>query len=314
MGLSTGFFGQTVKYFPCLVPDGSLQSSTAAHSALSPLFTFGNIQGTKKLLTLRDVQFNSAQGMNLQLYADGFQPAPLDAAAGALLVTNDPTAYDGWNAPAASRLQLSYQNTTGSAITNWWSSWGVLAEVPTYAQRLKFPLYLPRLSPQEQAMADKLGLTGPDPRGVLPRTFEWIVENEFRTQITAAAKFGQTMSVTSAGANFFTDLPRDNEILVMRAFMGSAGSGSDGLAWVFNVDENQTWLQFSAYAPAQGVPLSLFIISTQQITVSAVSTSTVANVSACATIWHVRKTDEIKARIGEEADPVAATKVAAGVL
>lgn len=318
MGLTTGFFGNTVKYFPALVPDGSYITSTAAHSALSPLFTLGNIQGTRKLLSLRSLQQASAQGMNLQLYADSYQPAILDAAAAALIAPDDPTHYDAWNAPCASRLQVSYQNTTGSTISDWWANWGVLAETPTLAQRLKLSPFLPALpglNAKEMALAEKLGLTGSDPRGVLPRTFEWIVENEFRTQITDAAKYGQTLaSVTSAGANFITELPRDDEVLVLRAFMGSAGSGSDGLTWVIQVDENQTWLSVPAYPLGQGKPIPLFIIATEQVQISATSTSTVSNVSAVASIWHVKKSDEIRARIGELDSGPAYQKVIGGVL
>jgi hypothetical protein len=317
VALSTGFFRSEVKHFPALLPDATVYASLANATANQQVFQYGPMAATNRLLTLRSLQTQSVAGVSLAITADGYNSGQVDSAAAALLAPFDglEDALHSDTAPNTMRLQVS--NASGSAAANYWLNWSVLCEKPSLAQRLKFRgSSMPALTPADEALARKLGLLGTSPRGLVPRTFEWIRDNEFRTQIVTANPVGQTQAIAAnTEVTFFTENARSDEVLALVLLMGSPGSGSDGLTTTVQVDGDQSFLTLANYPAFSGKPLPMFILAEQQIIVTATATSTLAAASLVGLVWHIRKTDEIRYRMGDQNVPQEVKdKIDGGVL
>lgn len=312
--LSTGLFKKLTK-FPYLLPDAALIPSFAAGANPTLVFSYADLAGSGLLLRARDLQAASVAGVTLRPHADEFQPRPIDSAAIAAL---DPF-RDAWretsNLVAASLLQLNVANGTGATQDNYWANWGVEVWKPNVAQKLQLPGTF-ALDSAEQALAQSHGLNPPTPRGVLPRTLDWIMANEYANQILDAVPVAQTLAVPGTGAPVLVGQVNAaaNEALVIAGFATSQGSGADGLTVWLGVDTDDSFLQIPAYPAGGGKPMLTFIQCASQAKIQASATSAVAAASIAAVVWKVRLTDEIAARIGKPASAQVVAKESAGVL
>lgn len=314
MALSTNFFKEKVSYFPQMLPDSTNYATLSANSGNQQAFSYGPMQGSGRLLTLRSMQLMSSAGVTTTISSDGYSSGPVDSAAINQLIPYDRLEDALFDDPAPNLMRLQVNNTTSSAVSNFWLNWSILVEKYSVAQKLKLAgSSTPALTPREQALAAKYL---PHPRGVLPRTFEWIRDNEFRTQIRAANPLGQTQDITAnTVSTFITETAKSDEILCLLQMDGSSGTVSDGLKTTIQVDDDQQFLTLSNYSAFAGKELPMFVLAKQQIVVTATATSAVSNATIGALVWHCKLTDEIRYRMGEENVPqVVKDKIDAGVL
>lgn len=322
MALTTGFFKERVKAFPTLLPDATTIAPLAAGAAAQQLFSYAGLASSGRLVTLRSLRYLSSAGVSIAVQADRFGTVPSDTVATSLLAGPDPLAGPLVNAVAASNLSAILQNTSGAAVASYWANWSVLVDNPSVAQLIKLGKAA-SLSASQQALAQKYGLAGATPRGVVPRTFEWIRDNEYKTQLVDVAPLGQTKDVPAGGVPilFAQDNAKAGEMLVLAGLIGSPGTGADGLAFVVQIDDDQSFLVIPAYPAGQvnggvaQVALPIFAQAESQIQVYASSQGGTNNVSLAASIWHVRLTDEIRYRMGDNTVPQAVQdKIDVGVL
>ena len=172
------------------------------------------------------------------------------------------------------------------------------------------------LTGAEQQLAAQAGLTGSTPRGVLPRTFEWVVHNEFESQVTDSAVIGQALPTLVAGTPVLMaqDSAHGDEALVIRSLYTTQGTGSDGLTMIVQVDDDDAFLQTPAYGLGVALPVEVFILASQQVSIYAVSTTSTNDVAMSAEIWHVRLTPEIRYRLGQSVASSVSQKIQVGVL
>ena len=308
---------EKLKFLPAILPDGTTVPSLASGAGATPLATYGNLQESGLLTSLRDLQVYRAAtpGVTVSIQADNYSTPQIDSLALSLIDPRLDSHREGANLAGAQSLAVNAANATGSPVPLFWANWTLAAERPSIAQKIKFPEFF-TLSPEEQQLAAQAGLTGPNPRGVLPRTLSWIIENEYKTQIVDAVTLAQTLPVgaTAAATLFIQEARRANEMLVLAGLAITAGSGADGLAIWIGVDTSDTFLQIPAYALGSGKPLRTFIQAGQQIKIQAASTTPIAAVSIAATIWHVRLTDEIRVRMGQVKSGAVYDKIQSGVI
>jgi hypothetical protein len=311
---------RAVKYLPALLPDATVIGSIGSNTTAT-LFRYGNLKSTGRLISLRSLQFSQSAtataGLVLSLQADryGSQLTPI-ASTLAFTSTNPSTAWDlkaGQNL-----LQALVINAGTSALTNVGANWSIAVEAPSVAVKTVFgDLVGQGLTAREQQLAQQYGLTGPSPRGVLPRTLHWIVENEYRTQIVDAVVIGQALTSLPAGTEVLMgqEAARSGEMLVIRSLWSTQGSGTDGLTMVVQVDDNKEFLEINAYGLGVALPAPAFIQAEQQVAIYALANSTVSNVVMGAEVWHVRLTDEIRYRLGNlDVPQQVKDKIDAGVL
>lgn len=308
---------EKLKFLPAILPDGTTLASLASGAGATPLATYGNLQESGLLTSLRDLQVYRAQtpGVTVSVQADNYSTPQIDSLALSLVDPRLDSHRAGADLSAAQSLAVNATNVTGAPVPLFWGNWTLAAERPSIAQKLKYPEFF-TLTGDEQKLAAQMGLTGQNPRGVLPRTLAWIIENEYKTQIVDAVTLAQTLPVgaTSAATLFIQEARRANEMLVLAGLAITAGSGADGLSLWIGVDTKNTFLQVPAYALGSGKPLRTFIQAGQQLKIQAASTSAIAAVSIAATIWHVRLTDEIRVRMGSLTSGPVFDKIQAGVL
>lgn len=316
MALSTAFF-RALKYLPALLPDATTFPTLATNTTPQTLFSYGNLRSTGRLVTLRSLQFQqSATDVAAALLiaqADSYSTPSVPVASILPQIAVRPDRP--WRLPAAAnRLQALIANP-GSQLTNFAVNWTVLVEEPSIATKLKFPRAF-GVTASEQQLAAQAGLTGSTPRGVLPRTFEWVVHNEFETQVTDSAVIGQALPTLVPGTPVLMaqDSAHGDEALVIRSLYTTPGTGSDGLTMIVQADDNDDFLQIPAYGLGIALPVETFIIASQQVAIYAVSTSSTNNVAMSAEIWHVRLTPEIQYRLGQAVSPSVAQKLQVGVL
>lgn len=307
--ITTGVLTQ-LRYLPALVPDGTTIASLAAGGAATPAFQYGGI--TKRLVSLRGLQHSATAGVNLSVQADGYNSKGIDSAASALWSASNPLADHVWDDGAWNRLQVNAQNVTTAAVTNYWLAANILVEQPSIAQKLKWNQ---PLTAEEQIIAANAKLLGSNPRGVLPRTFEWTKLNEYQNQIVDAIPASQTLSVGTTAVTFADESAGANEMLVLAGLATSPGGGTatDGLTIIINVDNTELSLQWPAFPLGSGHPVPFFLQAVKNIQIQAIASSAVTT-SISALIWHVRLTDEIRVRLGQITSGPVFDKIAAGVL
>ncbi len=314
MGLTTGLFGH-LPFYPAVLPDATNIASWTSGGAATSVFDYEDVQTTGKLLRLRNLQLATptTYPTSITVTADSYITPAVDAAtigkatvAGAI-----PSAWGNvHNAAAGRKLRATALNSTGGTITNQWFSWGVQVGRPTIAEKLLLPGLFP-VSSDERALADKYSIGS---RGVLPRTLDWIIANEFATQIVDAVVLGQVMGATTTRQTWIQESARANEVLVLAGLWMSPGSGTDALTLQVGIDNNTNLYQVAAYGLGQGVPQPCFLMGRQQIVLQANANTTVSNVNVSAVIWHCRLTDEIRVRLGDIQSGADVEKITVGVI
>ena len=315
--LSAGYLKNLDK-FPYLLPDSVNIASLASSSiTLTTLFDYSGLKSSGLLVRPRYVQASNATGVKLEFVADDFRPKLTYSSALAEFNPFEDAFGETWNAPAGDFVQLLAQQNTGAAIDNFWANWSLEAFRPNVAQRLQLPGSLRAPTAAEEQLGQKAGLGGPQPRGVLPRTLDWIIDNEYRTQIVAIDLLTQVTDVDTGAPTLIGQAnAKGNEALVLAGLYTSQGSGTDGLSMLIGIDEDDGFLTVTAYGAGGGKPMRTFIQAASQIKIQASATATSDSVTMAAVVWHVRLTEEIKARLGDEAaqNTPAAEKIASGVL
>ncbi len=310
--LTTGKF-KALKYLPSMLPEAVNLASLASGTGQTQLWQYGNIQtaSSNRLVTLRALQHVSSSGVNLFVAADKFGPPAIDTVGAALFGPEGTTLGPLFDAVATSRLIVSAQNQSGVTVDNVWANASVLVERPSIAQLQKMQV---TLTDAQQALATKYASGA---RGVLPRRFEWIRDNEYKTQIVDASIYADTLDVAAGASPTFFQVSADSgEMLVMAGLAVTAGSGTDGLTTLIQADDELAFLSVPNYPAGQGKPIPLFLQAAQQFIVTATATTAVNNVSIAALVWHVRLTDEISYRMGNTSavSQALAEKITVGVV
>ena len=311
--LNAGVLTQRLRYLPALVPDGTTIASLAVGGPPVAAFAYPSLN-RQRLVTLRGLQHPNTAGVNLTVQADNYTSKPTDSTSSALWSAFNPTAGHVWDVGALNRLQVNAQNGTTAAVDNYWLAANLLVENPSVAQKIKW-LGVGSLTAAEVTLADNAKLLGTHPRGVLPRTFDWIRLNEYENQILDAIPAGQTLTVsTTTPTTFVQDSATGQEMLVLAGLAVSPGSGSDGLTVIISLDDDELSLQWPAFPLGSGKPMPMFLQAAKNVTISASATSAGVTASLSALIWHVRLTEEIQVRLGQITSGAVYDKIASGVL
>lgn len=316
---------KSLKYFPIMLADSYNFTSLAVGATDQSIFDYTKIYRlSNRIATLRNFETVGTAGVTVTITADDYNTTPVDASAQMGITPNWPlTDSEGYDDLAASTLRASATNATAAVVDNFWSRWSVLVENPSIAQKLQYPSYilgsgnpLDLLSPAEQKLAQQYGLVPPKPRGVLPRTFEWVRNNEYKTQIIRSNRLGTTQTVNGANtAAFVNENAQEDEMLVLVALYVTPGTSAENIKTIIGVDEDEEFYTMTNYTMfSAGRPIPLFVQATSNLTISCTSSSSV-DTTVTAVVWHCRLSEEIKWRLGMPGVPAeVAAKLTTGVL
>lgn len=310
--LNAGVLTEHLRFLPALMPDATVLTAIAGNSGAVQAFSYPSLRA-KRLVTLRALQHATTTGINLVATGDARRSKPIGSAADALWTPFNPMADHQWSVSAWNNLLVTAQNTTAATIDNYWMVPSLLVQAADVATKIKWGQ---PLTATDQALAKDAGLTGSHPRGVLPRTFEWMRQNEYQNQVLNAVPYAQTIALAAGGSpqTFAEASAQSHEVLVLAGLAVSPGSGTDGLTVIVSIDDGDLSLQWGAYALGQAHPTPWFLQATRNITVQMTSTDAVAAVHVAALIWHVRLTDEIRVRLGQITSGPVFDKITSGVL
>lgn len=316
MGSLTVGLLSRIELLPVMLPDAAVATLQPGVTPAA-IFSYADLSRRGRVVRARhlNVQDPGTTGAAI-LYAtaDRVTPPPADAHALNTAAALGPGVahHEAWDLQAADYLLLRAQNQTGSAATVW-LNWVVEADRPSIARlaQLGRPL-----DPRQEDLAKKYGLTGSTPRGVLPRSLDWIIQNEYRNNILAASTVALTQAVApGVPVSFVQMTPPADACLVLTSLYVSPGSGADGLTLLYGVDGDNDLYSLPAYPlGSAGAPVAHFLQARRQLNISCTATSTVAAVTMAAVVWQVRLTPEIEAHQGSVTAGEVAEKVEVGVL
>jgi hypothetical protein len=310
MGLSMGLI-QQVRYFPFVVPDGVFQASLPVGAGGSPLLALNQIASQQVWARLRALRALPQAGVGLTVAADGYQTPLVDT--GGLGLLPPPAGWDArvWDVRALDSLTVRVANNTGAAVSNWWAAWSVeFAAVPLPVRARHATLYPPLTAADQGLLAEQAA--DPVAASTEPRTVPWILRNEFGPAIRQAVVLSQTLTVAPGTPALFVQEARTDahECLVLTGLSVSPGSGTDGLTVVIGRDDEDAFYTTPAYPLGQAGALPWCLIAPRTLRISCTATTTVTGVALAATIWHVRLTPAIQARLGISV-PAAVTQAEA---
>lgn len=300
MSLTTGTIKE-LPYFPALLPDGVFVASFGNGSPQS-LTSLASLRQRNVLATLRRLRAPSTSGIKLLVQADNYQPPDMDSGAVMKAPTPAGLANDPWRVTAANQLALSARNSSGAAASNWWATWLVEVQRPNAALIQQYPsVYGGEISADQEAAATAEDLANPLIGGLAPRPLEWILGNEYGSQVRRSVMLGKTISLpANAEPQLYVQATRSDpdEMLVLRGIVCDPGTGSDSLTITFSTDEGSFSYDVLAYPLGQVGLIPMMLQADRLIEVKASSTSAESIAIACQ-IDHVVRSDLVNARLGQ---------------
>ncbi len=311
MSLTTGILG-TLPFYPALLPDAADINSFTAGGNATTVFDYEGLAGANVIARLRNLQTANNQKVALTVTADSYTANAIDAAA----VNMAQSTYNAWGrtfgeTAIQNRLLMTALNNSAGTITDQWFSWGVQVERPNIAQMQQFAADF-SLTAEQQALAEKYASGS---RGVLPRSLDWIIANEYATQITGGGVLGQTLNLTTSMQTAWQESVGPNEALVLVGLAVTPGTYANNITLQVGIDNTANVYQITSFGLGSGAIQPCFLQAKQQIVIAANAGANVSNITVTPVIWHVRLTDEIRAHMGMPVkDPNTLAKVLVGVL
>lgn len=298
MALTTGTIHQ-LRAFPALLPDGVYVSSFGTSTPQS-LVSLPDLHKPGRIARLRRLRTPADTGVTLTVTADAYTSPVIDTAAAMAASAPAGLVNDPWEVTAASKLIAAARNGSGAAVADWWATWLIEIDQPNAALQQQYPAVYPALSAEQAAAAQAEHLDDPAVRSLAPRPLQWIIDNEYRSQLRRSVMVGKTISLAAGGnPTTYVQAARQSpdEMLVLAGIVTSTGTGSDQLTLTIDLDEGSFTYDVLAYPLGQVGFVPLFLQAERLIQVRA-ATQTAEQISVAANIWHVGLTDAIRYALG----------------
>ena len=195
-----------VKYPPEKIPDSWVGNVPLTAEATPPVLSLNRF--SPYLLTLDNIQVVPVANVNLRARYDDIYVE--QGTAGMCADLAGAPLPGAWRLPAKDKLYLNFFGV--GAAPNYTSHFGLWVTRPTVAEKL---LWGVPLSPDEQALASKLGIVDTVEKGLLPLPLRQQIEREY----TIVGEETHTRSVNIAAANTVFSIEslsaKPNEFIVL---------------------------------------------------------------------------------------------------
>lgn len=300
-----------VKYSPEKIPD-SWVGTVPLNAEFAP--TVLDIKRfTPYLMTLDNIQVPPNANVNLRAWYDDTYVEQNTAAMLADLAGD--SLVGAWRLPAKNRLYLNY---FGLALTaNYTSHYGLWVTKPTVADKLLWNI---QLSPDEQALASKLGIKDTVEKGLLPLPIRQQIEREY----TIVGEETHTRSVNIAAANTVYTIetlnPRSGEFIVLTRVAAAPSIAANAVRLHIDRDDDVDYGNLLTFAMSltTGGEVQCFIPALTELRLTATAGAVVGAHLFRYTFQRIKYNNIIRARFGlagpDELPGDVYDKVMAGVL
>lgn len=221
-----------------------------------------------------------------------------------------------WDLPALEFLRYNFFGLAG--VANYTTHYGVWAQVPTVADKL---LHRLSLTPEEQRIADELGIANSVQKGVLPLPIGAQISREYH--VLGEETHSRNINVAVAATEYSIEdiYARQNEFLVLTKMAAAPGAAADIVEFIVDRDDD------AGFAIVRTFPLSLafggeincFVPAMHELRLTANSTVAPGAHNFRFSFQRVRLTNTLRVRFGlvskdELPEPSLWDKVKGGIL
>jgi len=302
---------KSVKYPPELLPDSWFGNVPLNAEFFPPVLDLKNFK--PYVVSLANIQVPPNANVLLRARYDGTGVeentfAMLSDLAGAARV-------GAWNLPAKNALFLSFFGV--AAVANYTSHYGLWAIKPTVAHKM---IYGIKLTPDEQALGDKLDISSTVEKGLLPLPISQQIEREY--QVTAEETHSRIVNINLANTPFTIEhiYPRPDEIIILTRVAAQPSGAANVVRLLVDRDRDAGYADVRTFplTALTGGEVACFIPATTEIFLYTQAAVAPGNVWFRYTFQRVRLTNILRARFGlatkDELPGDTYDKVAAGVL
>jgi len=191
------------------------------------------------VIALRDIQVTANANVSLRARYNGIRLEENTAAMLSVLI-------GAWNLHSKDALYFNFFGL--AAVANYTTHYGLWVTNPTVAHKL---LYGIKLSPEDQVLADKLGIRDSVEKGVLPLPIGQQIEREY--PIVGEETHARAVNIAAANTVYTIEniYPQPGEIIVLTRVAAAPGGAANVVRLHVDRDNDVN------YANLQTFPLSL---------------------------------------------------------
>jgi hypothetical protein len=289
------------RLYPELLPDSRVVSATAGFEVSPPIL---DLRRFGKFLHLVNVSVERTANAEIRVKNDGNRDEVSCAG------QPDQVPNEKWNVLA--KDYLYYNLYAASDISDFRTTFGLWVYEPTVAHKLR---YNKPLTPEEAALARKLGLQETVEKGLLPLPLPYILDREY--QLVERKCYVYQGAVGTAESIIHILAPKIGEFLVLEGVAASPGLAADNVRIRIDRDDNADYLELPTYPLSLDWDLKCFVPALHEFKIKVVAAgSTTTTVRY--TIGRYVLTNLLKVRFGllskDEAPGDLWEKVKGGVL
>lgn len=298
-----------VKYPPELLPDSWYGAVPLLAEVAPPILELRNFR--PYLVRLTNIQLLTAAptGANLRVqYSNSQIEENVDA-----MLSLFPGA---WQLPSKDNLRFNFFGA-GVVAANYPTHYGLWVVKPTLADKIAWAI---KLTPDEAALADSLGIRNTVEKGLLPRPLSDQIEYEYQVM----AEETHSRSITIAAPNTVYSIenlyPRPGEIIVLTRMAAAPGGAANVVRFIVSRDRDESIGEVRTF-PLSLIPggeVACFIPATTEIRLTCQAAVAPGPHLFRYTFQRIRLTNILRARFGlvskDEIPGDTWDKVVAGIL
>jgi len=308
---------RAVRYPPELLPDAWVGNVPVAAEVVPPVLDLRRF--SPYLVTLTGINVIPSANVFLRTRADDLRLEEVTSAMARDVVA--PVAGVTPALPGAWWLtgkQYLWLNLLGVAATvGYPMSYSVWAQKPTVAQKL---VYAISLTPEEQEIADRLGVKDTVEKGLLPLPISQQLEREYHVLSEETRSRSVGIAVAATDYAIESIYPRADEVIVLTRVAAAPGTVAQAVQLIIDRDGQDNYLTFPVYPLSLiwGGEIPCFIPATSEIRLHTIATVAPGAYLFRYTFKRIRLTNILRARFGlaspDELPGDTWSKVMAGIL
>jgi len=304
-----------VKYPPELIPDSWFGDVPLKSEVATPILDIKRF--SPYITALTNIQLAPNANVTLRAKYDGVRVEE-NTAAMLSYVADGPVIRGlagAWRLPAKSIL---YYNLFGvAAEPDYTTHFGLWAFPPTVAHKL---LYNIKLTPDEQAICDELGIKNTVEKGLLPLPISQQIEREYH--VVGEETHTRSVDIAAAATPFSIEVlnAKPNEFIILTRMAAAPATTAQDVRFIVDRDDDVGFAELRTFALSlvAGGEVSCFIPAKREIRLTANSTAFPGPHLFRYTFQRVKLTNLLRVRFGlvsrDEVPKDLWDKVAGGIV
>jgi len=234
-----------VKYPPELIPDSWFGNVPLNSEVVTPILDVKRFSPYIAILT--NIQLTPNANVVLRARYDDVR---VEENTAAMLSYLDGTPavralVGAWRLPAKSILYYNLFGVVAAPVANYTSHFGLWAFPPTIAHKL---LYEIKLTPNEQAICDELGIKNTVEKGLLPLPISQQIEREYH--VVGEETHSRSVNIAVAATTYTIEVihPKPNEFIVLTRMAAASGTAAQDVRFIVDRDDDVNFAELRTFA------------------------------------------------------------------